>query len=56
MTQERKAELMKYKAIVSVFTYWLSNGFISTADYTKIEEFIAAKYRVFLCSIWRELL
>ena len=55
MTQERKTELMKYKAVISVLQQWLNNGYITTADYAKIEEKIADKYNVSLCSIWREL-
>lgn len=55
MTRERKTELMKYKAVVAVLKKWMSDGHISVADYTKIEEKIACKYGVSLCSIWREL-
>ena len=55
MTQKRKTELMKYKAGVSVLKKWLSDGLISAADYARIEEIIAVKYGVSLCSIWREL-
>lgn len=54
MTQDRKTELMKYKAIVAVLKKWLSEGHITVADYTKIEEKLAVKYNVSLCSIWRE--
>lgn len=55
MTQERKTELMTYKATASVLKKWLSKGLISLADYTKTEAVIAVKYRISLCSIWREL-
>ena len=55
MTQERKTELMTYKAVASVLKRWLAEGLISPADYIKIEEIIAVKYGVALCSIWREL-
>lgn len=54
MTQERKTDLMKYKAVVAVLQKWLSDGYISAVDYTKIEENIAGKYGISLCSIWRE--
>ncbi len=55
MTQDRKTELMKYKAIVAVLKKWLSDGHITVDDYAKIEENLAVKYNVSLCSIWREL-
>lgn len=55
MTQERKTKLMTYKAVASVLKRWLAEGLISSADYIKIEEIIAVKYSVALCSIWREL-
>lgn len=54
MTQARKTDLMTYKAVVAVFKKWLSEGYISALDYAKIEEHIAVKYGVSLCSIWRE--
>jgi len=54
MTHERKTDLMKYKAIVAVLKKWLSDGHISAVDYTKIEESMAVKYGISLCSIWRE--
>lgn len=55
MTQDRKTNLMKYKAVAAVLKKWLSDGHISTDDYAKIEAKAAAKYGVALCSIWREL-
>ena len=55
MMQDRKTELMKYKAGVAVLRRWLSEGHITVRDYTKLEEKLAVKYRVSLCSIWREL-
>ena len=55
MTQDRKTELMKYKAVVAVLRRWLSDGHITIHDYAKLEENLAVKYRVSLCSIWREL-
>jgi len=55
MTQDRKTELMKYKAVVAVLRRWLSEGHITIRDYAKLEENLAVKYRVSLCSIWREL-
>lgn len=54
MTRDRKTELMKYKAVVSVLQRWLSEGQITVCDYAKIEEKLAVKYRVSLFSIWRE--
>lgn len=55
MTQDRKTDLMKYKAVVAVLKKWLSEGHISTGDYAKIEAKAAKKYDISLCSIWREL-
>ena len=55
MMQDRKTELMKYKAVVAVLRRWLSDGHITIHDYAKLEEKLAVKYRVSLCSIWREL-
>ena len=55
MKQDRKTELMKYKAVVAVLRRWLSEGHITIRDYAKLEENLAVKYRVSLCSIWREL-
>jgi len=55
MMQDRKTELMKYKAVVAVLRRWLSEGHITVRDYAKLEEKLAVKYRVSLCSICREL-
>ncbi len=55
MTQDRKTELMKYKAGVAGLRSWLSERHITIRDYAKLEEKLAVKYRVSLCSIWREL-
>ena len=38
MTQDRKTELMKYKAVVAVLRRWLSDGHITIHDYAKLEE------------------
>jgi len=46
--------VMRYKAAVSVFSKWLSNGIISGDEFNIIDTMIASKYGLSLCSIYRE--
>jgi len=50
----KTAAVMHYKAAVSVFSKWLTDGLISGDEFTQIDTMIAAKYGLSFSSIYRE--
>ena len=53
MTEDKRTAVMLYKATLSVFKKWLAQGLITQADYDVIDTFIAEKYGLSSCSIYR---
>ena len=54
MMLERKKAIIAYMSACAVFKKWLADGLISQTDYRIIEDIIAEKYGLSLCSLWHE--
>ncbi len=54
MTDEYR-NICRYKQAMLMAKSMLNNGIISKDDYLKIDEIIAKKYGINLCSIYRQI-
>ncbi|GHT78035.1 hypothetical protein FACS1894104_0610 [Actinomycetota bacterium] len=49
----KELAIIHYRAAVSVFRQWLTDGLISEDEFIQIDNAIADKYGLPLCSIYR---
>jgi hypothetical protein len=49
----KELAVIHYRAAVSVFRKWLDEGIITGREFTQIDNAIAEKYGLPLCSIYR---